>query len=200
MLPDQDISRFQAVQLPVKRVDVLLLDGGSHSVDLRLLIGAELYVDPGHALVHPDKVIPNAFFIQKALDLVSGKACREAQGDVVKSQVLQDDGNVDSLSSGKQEFLRCAVDPSRTEMIHRRDVVQRRIEGYCVDHVFPLSGRDAVFRSPAFTLSVFVGIMSYLFINALTRSKSGTSCDFIITRILPLSSIYFRFQPQIHQS
>ena len=152
----QNIARFQAVQLPVQRVDVLLLDGRSHSVDLCLLIGAELHVDPGHALFHPDKVISHALFIQKALDLVSGKSRREAQGDVVKSQVLQDDGNVDSLSSREQELLRCPVDPSRAEMIHRRDVVQRRIEGYCVDHFcFPLSGRGDVLRSPAFTLSVF---------------------------------------------
>ena len=120
----QRVLLRQPGQLPIQPVDIVLLDGRSHAVDLRLLIRTQLDIDPGHSFFHHNKIRTHVLHRQKPHDLPASESCHEAQRGRFKAQILQHQRDIDALSSRKQQLFIRPIDLAGLETVYRNNVIQ----------------------------------------------------------------------------
>ena len=128
------VSLFERVELCHQSILSGLINNGSHAVDLGSVDIFQLQVDSGEAVPDADEVVFQTHLIHPADQFVTGKACDESESCAVNAKISEDSGHINALSAGKHLFIDCPVRLSKFEIRNRNDVVQRRIECYCVDH------------------------------------------------------------------
>ena len=128
------VSFFESLELCHQSVLSGLIDHGPHAVDLSAVDIFQLEIDPGEAVPDADEVIFQTHLIHSADQLVTGEAGDKSKSSAVNAKVSEDSGHINALSAGQHLLVDCPVRLSKLEIRNGNNVVQRRIECYCVDH------------------------------------------------------------------
>ena len=115
--------------------DILRGDERPLSVDLGFLAGFELYIDAGEAFFDPDQIDAAAKALHQFRDVVAGEAGHEAESDAFMPQITEDNGDVDALSAGKNVLICSPVYDAGFKIVDPDNIIQRRVECNCVDHL-----------------------------------------------------------------
>ena len=109
---------------------------GPLAVDLRLPSPLlDFYVDSGQALLQPDEVRFDAAGPELPVQLPPGEPGQKTQGDIVHPQIPQNDGHVDALPAEPDLAAVGPVGFAGPELPHPNHIVQRRIQGYGINHM-----------------------------------------------------------------
>ena len=95
---------------------------------------ADLDVDPGQALLQPDKIRGDAPGLQAVLQSLSGEPGHKAQGRGVHAQAVEDRGDVDALAAEVHVLPAGAVQAPGPEAVHQDLIVQGGVQRYRIDH------------------------------------------------------------------
>lgn len=125
---DKEIPVNQASEPCVKSTDIFRRNLRALPVDRSFLIRENLHIDTGHALLDRDKVALHPVTVKKAADFRPRKAGRKTERRILKTQPLEGQGNIDSLSARIDRLRSRAVDAACSEMFHSDDVIQGRAE------------------------------------------------------------------------
>ena len=74
-------------------------------------------------------------------DFPAGKTGGESERCGFQSQVLKDNGYIDSFAPGKHELRYGSIGFSQLEMIDGNDIIQRRIKSYGINHGYLFANR-----------------------------------------------------------
>ena len=107
----------------------------SLAVDLSLLAGLEFDINAGEAVWDPDQIDAAAEILHQLRDIVAGEARHESQSHAFVPKVTEDNGNVDPLAPGKNVLISGPVDNAGFKIVDPDNVVKRRVECDCVDHL-----------------------------------------------------------------
>ena len=131
----QHVSVSQLIQQPHQFFNLFGGDSGSHAVDFRALNGAELHVDAGNTGFNRDEFRQAADSFHTPANFLSRKACDKTERRGLQTEVIQDNRNIDALSTGKDLLEGRPVCHAELEVIYRNNIIQRWIKRYCVNHV-----------------------------------------------------------------
>ena len=151
---DQGVAVLDAVDLLQQAFKLGFLDMGTLAVDLGLIAGFDLDVDPRDTVFELDEVRDDVVVADAVFDRLAGEARHKAEGGAVESQLGEHAGHVDALAAVVVFLVGGAVGNSCHKLVEPHDVVDRGVEGYCVDQVitslmtvsvaYDLSGRASV--------------------------------------------------------
>ena len=132
----QRVACLELLQTHHELAQLLLLNDRSLAVDLGLQTALQLNIDAGKSGGETDEVGLTAQLLHAALDVVTGEAGDEAEGDVRDTHAAEDDGDIDALAADKDALRIDAVELANLEVVDLNAIIQRRIEGNSINHSF----------------------------------------------------------------
>ena len=131
----QIIAGFDLVKLFEQFFNFAFGNVGTLRVDIQFGVRLDFNIDSCASAFQPVEIAVDRVVFQHAFKCVARKARDKAERLVFNAEPCEDHGYVDAFAAVIQRFLFGTVDVVKTERSDLHHVIQRRIQGYCVNHV-----------------------------------------------------------------
>lgn len=136
---DKGVAPGNAVQLHQQLLQSLRRNVRALTVDLGLQAGFQLDIDAAHAGGKHNKVALDRQLVQPGGNALTGESGQKAQRHGIHTQIAQDNGDVDTLSTAAQLFSAGAVERAHLQTVQIDGIVQSGVKGNGINHGFETS-------------------------------------------------------------